>query len=193
MITGALDENEPGDLRAAQAGDLAAFERILIRYERLVLRLALRLLGDPADAEDAAQEVYVRLHRHLGRFDSSREFQPWLYRVTVNVCRDQARRRPRLTEPLDALAAADPAPDEQADAAERRRILAAGIETLTVRERSAVVLRDIEGLTTAEVARILGSTQATVRSHLSNARLKLRDFVLRIGGAGRRPAQRGEA
>lgn len=174
---------ESAELRAAQAGDLAAFETLLRRHERRVLRVALRLLRNPADAEDAAQEVLVRLHKHLRRFDDERQLAPWLYRVTVNICRDLGRkRRHEDADALAAMPAAGPGPDELAGAAERRAILNAALGALTVKERSAVVLRDIEGLATREVAGIMGSTEATVRSHLSNARLKLRAFVERMRG-----------
>ncbi len=171
------------DLRAAKAGDIAAFERILIRHERGVLRLALNLLRDAADAEDAAQEVFLRLHKHLRRFDDAREFEPWLYRVTVNACRDIGRQRAKRTSgaaELPAMAAPGPGPEALAGAAERRAILNAALGRLTEKERAALVLRDIQGLDTAEVARITSTTEATVRSHLSNARLKLREYVARM-------------
>jgi RNA polymerase sigma-70 factor (ECF subfamily) len=173
-------ESESGSLaillRDAKTGNLDAFEQIVKGHERTVLLTALRLLGRWEDAQDAAQEVFLRLHKYLKRFDDAREFAPWLYRVTVNVCRDlNARRRPDAE--LDALDVAPPdiaaGPHEQARSSEGRRILQAALGRLSERERAAVVLRDIEGLSTREVAQILGSTEATVRSHLSNARLKI--------------------
>src|ERR1022692_862606 len=72
------------------SGELAAFERIMSQCERRVLRVALRLLNNPQDAQDAAQEVFLRLYKHLGDLDETRGYGPWLYRVTVNVCRDIA-------------------------------------------------------------------------------------------------------
>lgn len=171
-------------LRLAKAGDLAAFERIVIHHERLVFLTALRLLGRAEDAQDAAQEVFLRLYKHLGRFDEIRGFRPWLYRVTVNVCRDVYRQRQRAaTLSLDeATQVAGLSPDPQAAAtdAERRQVIAAGLETLTPKERAVLVLRDIQGLPTKEVARALGTTQATVRSQAATARLKIRKFAERV-------------
>src|SRR5438270_7259631 len=79
-------------VRDAKAGDVLSFERIVALHECLVLRVAQRILLNGEDARDAAQEVFIRLHRTLGRFDEDRELGPWLYRLTVNVCRDTLRR-----------------------------------------------------------------------------------------------------
>ncbi len=167
-------------LKRAKAGDLAAFEEIVVRHERQVFLTALRLLGRREDAQDAAQEVFIRLHRHLGRFDEDREFAPWLYRMTVNVCRDIGRkRRKEEMAPLEELAGTAQDPQAGALAAERLRIAREGLRRLPEKERAALVLRDLEGLTTREVARVLGSTETTVRSQISSARLKLRKFVER--------------
>src|SRR5689334_20878656 len=79
----------------AKAGDNAAFEQIIIRYQRQVFGTACRLLTNRDDARDAAQEVFLRLHKYLHRFDEARELSPWLYQLTVNVCRELARKRRR--------------------------------------------------------------------------------------------------
>ena len=163
-------------VRRAKAGDVAAFEQILLLHERRVFLTAMRLLSSVEDAKDAAQEVFLRLHKHLRHFDDTRDFAPWLYRVTVNVCRDIGGKRTREEAlPLD-LAAAPPPPDWQ----DERRIVAMGLKRLPEKERAALVLRDIEGLPTAEVARVLGSSQATVRSQVSSARLKIKRFADRF-------------
>jgi len=138
----------------------------------------MRLLGEVEDAKDAAQEVFLRLHKHLRRFDDTRALSPWLCRVTVNVCRDIGARRRRDEALPPDLEAAPPARDWQ----EERRIVAMGLRRLPERERAALVLRDIEGLPTAEVARALGSSQATVRSQVSSAREKLKQFADRTLG-----------
>ncbi len=77
------------------SSDLAAFERIMTECERRVLRIALRLLNNPQDAQDAAQEVFLRLYKHLDRLDETRGYEAWLFRVSVNVCRDMGRTRRR--------------------------------------------------------------------------------------------------
>jgi len=171
-------------VRRARAGDAQAFAVLFERHERMVLRTALRLLGRLDLAQDAAQEAFLRLHRHLARFDESRELGPWLYRVVVNVCRDAARRGrgARLVALEDAAALASPsegagAREESLLRDEQRRLVQAALLTLPAREREAIVLRDIEGLTSDEVARILGSSAGTVRSQVAAARLKIKRYV----------------
>ncbi|HTX35815.1 MAG TPA: sigma-70 family RNA polymerase sigma factor [Bryobacteraceae bacterium] len=166
-------------IAAAKGGDLAAFEQVIRQYERLVLVTALRLLGNLADAQDASQEVFLRLYRNLGKVESSGAFPSWLYRVTVNVCHDLRRKRPAAAPMEDAaLAPAAEADPQQATVeAERRYALNLSLRRLSEKERAALVLRDLEGLSTEAVARALGSSQATVRSQISKARVKMRGFM----------------
>lgn len=165
-------------MKQAKAGDPDAFERILMLHERMVLRFARRLLGNGEDAKDAAQEVFIRLFGHLGRFREDSEIGPWLYRVTANVCHDLRRRRKQTVpaEEIEAPACAED-PEQALTAAQQRALLAAALETLTERERAAIVLRDMEGFTTAEVAQILRSSETTVRSQISTGRVKLKNFI----------------
>jgi len=168
------------------SGDLATFERIMTQCERRVLRIALRLLNNPQDAQDAAQEVFLRLYKHLDRLDETRGYEPWLFRVTVNVCRDIARSRRRTIGLEDVaelpLDPASPLPDAYQDLAraQQREVVRRGLSCLGEKERAAIVLRDVEGLSTREVAGILGTSEATVRSQICTARLKLRDFAGRL-------------
>jgi RNA polymerase sigma-70 factor (ECF subfamily) len=157
-----------------------AFEQLLDRYERQVYATALRMLGRREDAQDAAQEVFLRLYRHMGRIEAA-AVSPWLYRVTVNVCRDALRKRmvqPAQWPEVD-FDPADPGagPDAAAGLGERKRMVAAALERLSPKERAAVLLRDLEGLSTRDVARALGSAEVTVRSQLSKARRKIKDMI----------------
>jgi RNA polymerase sigma-70 factor (ECF subfamily) len=166
-------------LARAISGDVSAFEQIVIRYERRVLTLAWRLLGSGADAQDASQEVFMRAFRFLRKFDSTRPFEPWLIRLTVNVCRDIGRKR-TVTVLLDADAVqAHSDPHMELSSEEQKAMLKKALQELPEKERAAVVLRDIEGFSTAEVAEILGSSEATVRSQISTARLKIRKMLKR--------------
>src|SRR5438552_11705537 len=91
-------------LQRAIAGDVSAFEQIMVRFERRVLTLAWRLLGSMEDAQDASQEVFLRAFRFLHRFDTRRSLEPWLVRMTVNVCRDLGRKRkPSVTVDIETL------------------------------------------------------------------------------------------
>jgi RNA polymerase sigma-70 factor (ECF subfamily) len=150
----------------ARKGDASAFECIVRRHERLVLSTAQRMLGSSEDAKDAAQELFLRLHRNLHDFKEQRELLPWLYRMTVNVCLDVLRKRKtyglkdaRLEYTIDGR----PNPEEELETTRRRELLMTALLQLSPKERAAIVLRDIEGCTTAEVATILASSEATVR------------------------------
>ncbi len=166
-------------IKNAKAGDDASFERLVILHERLVLRVAQRLLLNREDAKDAAQEVFIRLHRSLRRFDEEQDLGPWLYRVTVNICRDLWRRSKRDAPIEAARDSQDRSPDPESSAvtAQQYEMVLAALGQLTPHEREAIVLRDLEGRTTAEVAEILGSSETTVRSQLSTGRVKIRKYL----------------
>jgi RNA polymerase sigma-70 factor (ECF subfamily) len=170
-------------IKAAQAGDLAAFRELIVLHQRQVLLTAFRLLGQLDLAQDAAQEVFLRLHKYLHRFKEERNFAPWLYQMILNVCRDLRRQSQKnQAVSLEELSLDEnfeistPMPDPQAQflQAEKRRLVGIALERLPEKEREAIVLRDIEGLSTKEVAGILGSTEGTVRVQLCSARLKIK-------------------
>jgi RNA polymerase sigma-70 factor (ECF subfamily) len=174
-------------IERAITGDRAAFEEILLLHERRVFTLAYRLLGTQEDAQDAAQEVFLRTFKYLRRFDTSKPFEPWLVRMTVNVCRGAGRKRTRSRSVFvqsDGIHQKDPARDPYAHlrAEEQKRVLYDALTELPEKERAAIVLRDLEGMTTAEVAELLGSAEATVRSQISVARLKIRKAIARMKG-----------
>lgn len=156
-----------------------AFETLVDQHQRMVQRVAYRLLGRLEDAQDAAQEVFLRLFRNRDRIGA--DPKAWLYRVTVNVCNDHYRRRRGITgiPPLGPRSETDPAPDPERALVieERKRLVLEGLGTLPHRERTALVLRDIEGLPTGEVAAILGVEEVTVRSQAASGRLKLAKYV----------------
>lgn len=154
---------------------MAFFERLVRLHERMVLGVAYRLLGRMEDAQDAAQEVFLRLLQKHNQIEG--DPKPWLYRVTVNVCNDWYRRRVAVAPPDEQ--AADPSHDALTAITieERKRLLREGLQTLAPRERAAVVMRDIEGRSTQEVAGILGVEEVTVRSQISVARVKLAKYV----------------
>jgi RNA polymerase sigma-70 factor (ECF subfamily) len=183
----------------ARAGDATAFERIMLDTERKVVAVAWRMLGNREDARDAAQEVYLRVYKYLDRFKPEQDFNGWLYRITINVCRDAARKQRGATGRSEFFAAQhgddehvaperashDANAEENAIRAQQRSMLMSALATLPEKERAALVLRDLEGLTTEEVARVLRSRPVTVRSQISSARTKLKihcERLLRKGG-----------
>jgi RNA polymerase sigma-70 factor (ECF subfamily) len=169
-------------VECAATGDVSAFEEVLIRTERRVLLLAARILGNMDDAEDAAQEVFLRAFKYLHRFDRRRPFEPWLLRMTVNVCRDIARKRPVALErvPQEEEVSSSPDPQSLLTYEEQKQMVRNALQRLPAKERMAVVLRDLEGFSTAEVAEMLGSSAATVRAQLSSARIKIKKFISRL-------------
>jgi RNA polymerase sigma-70 factor (ECF subfamily) len=162
-------------------GDQRAFESLLKRHESRVLRV-LRLLGvHPDDRDDVAQEVFVRVFRYLPSYRPGRPFAGWVYRISVNAVHDhraRTRRRLRDEAPWPQGLEETSRPGETRQTPENhaillRRRLEAALDVLSERERAVFVLREMEGLSSADVARSLGITQITVRRHLSRARRAL--------------------
>lgn len=145
----------------SRAGDLAEFEALMRQHERLVLVTALRLLGNMEDAKDVSQEVFLRLYRSMAKVEGANNYQAWLYRVTVNLCHDVGRKRKSSVNVDDVpeLASAAADPQQSLSGIERQRVLQMSLRALSAKEREAVVLRDLEGLSTEEVARALGSAR----------------------------------
>jgi len=177
-------------IERAAAGDTAAFEQIMIYSQQRVMTMTWRMLGNEADARDASQEVFLRVYKYLGRFKQDQDFFGWLYGITVNVCRDISKKRQHHSDRFTSFdAGADErayeVPAEQEDAEEafmhtqQRELIARAMATLPDKERASIVLRDIEGLTTDEVARILKSSSTTVRSQISSARKKIKIYCER--------------
>jgi len=180
-VTGGLEDGKSGRggvFEQARAGDLEAFEALMRLHERQVLGTALRLLGRLEDAQDAAQEVFLRLFRNLAKLQTADAVAPWLYRVTVNACNDVwKKRRPESDIENFDFSTGAPDPELMAVDAERKRAVERGLERLGQKERAALVLREVEGLSTREVADVLGSSEVTVRTQISTARGKLREFT----------------
>lgn len=179
-------DSAPDDKLVAEAmgGSVRALETLLVSHQGKVLRI-LRLLGIPLqDREDVAQEIFIRVFRHLNGFKSGQPFSGWLYRVTVNAAHDyrvRAGRRMRQEVPwekgLEDSPDREAHPDEAMGQADMRARLEDALVELSDRERAVFVLRELEGLETVEVAKVLGITRITVRRHLGLARRRLRDAL----------------
>jgi RNA polymerase sigma-70 factor, ECF subfamily len=191
--TGPITHNEISDegnlndawlVARARHGDHEAFAVLVRRYERKLIRVLSRLVREPEQARDLAQETFWRVYARLDRFDTSRRFGPWLFRVGVNLGLDWLR-----SNKADQLSASsidrtnvdgkstfelsDPDPRIQAElAAEVQFVLA----SMPVSYRTILVLRDLEGFSSSEVAAIVGRREATVRWRLSKARERFREI-----------------
>jgi RNA polymerase sigma-70 factor (ECF subfamily) len=173
---------EPDSLWVEQtlAGDQEAFGELVLRYERDVFNLTYRMLGNRGEAEDAAQETFLRAYANLDRYDPARSFKTWLLSIASNHCIDRIRRR-RLTwlsleEPLPphpALTSDTPGPEEATLDAERSAAVQALLEDLSPDYRVAVVLRYWYDYSYAEIAEMLGTTESAIKSRLFRARQAL--------------------
>jgi RNA polymerase sigma-70 factor (ECF subfamily) len=179
-----LDLSDERLVARALDGDKAAFSSLVERYRQPVHALAKRLLRHSADAEDAAQETFVRAYVRLATFRPGSNFRAWLLAITAHWCIDQLRRRQPL--PLDAhqsLDARDESPEVQALRAERRREVRRQIAALPAHYRRVIELRYWQDLTYAEVGDALAEPQSTVRMRLFRAHRLMR-AGLGEGGTG---------
>jgi RNA polymerase sigma-70 factor, ECF subfamily len=161
------------------AGDRAAFGVLVERYAGQARRVARAVLGDPDDADDAAQDGFLSALVKLAQYDARRPFGPWLMRIVANAATDRRRRRTvRRAEPLDpSLVGGGPRPDAIAVRSELGERLRAALKELPERRRTALVLFDVEGYSHAEIAGILGIPEGTVRSEVFHARRRLRTLL----------------
>lgn len=164
---------------AARAGDLDAFELLVRRHQAAVYRLALRMLGSEADAEDMAQETFVQAWRSLGRFRGHSAFGTWLFRIATNRCLNAVAAR-RVTVTLDEeQVGAGGDPSETVQRHTRLRAMVAAMLELPAEQRAALVLRELEGLSYDEIANVLEISSSAVKGRIHRARLAL---IARLGG-----------
>ena len=173
------EADDQGLVAKTLAGDRAAFGELVERYAGQARRVARAVLGDPDDADDAAQDGFLSALVKLAQYDARRPFGPWLMRIVANAATDRRRRRSvRRAEPLDpALVGGGPRPDAAAVQRELGDRLRAALAELPERRRTAVVLFDVEGYSHAEIAGMLGIPEGTVRSEVFHGRRRLRALL----------------
>ena len=190
--------DEPALIRSAQRGDVDAFNTLVLAYQAQVYNVALRIMGDSAYAADATQEAFISAYKGLRAFRGG-SFKSWLLRTVTNACYDALRytkRRPATS--LDALGEApdgqadevagsgfdefvasdEESPSEAAERAELRQAIMQGMQQLPPDQRIVFVLSDVQGMSYEEVADAMQTSLGTVKSRLSRARAKLRDYLL---------------
>ncbi len=174
-------------LEACRQGDELAWEMLVRRYQGRVHGLALGYSGDPDEARDLTQAVFVRVYRHLDRCRRADRFLPWLIRLTRNLCLDHLRRRrarPPLRDiPADehpGLVAAGPDPEQLWEREGRRHLVRRALAELDQDSREVVLLKDMQGLSVEEVAALLEVPPGTVKSRCHRARLELARAVRRL-------------
>jgi RNA polymerase sigma-70 factor (ECF subfamily) len=172
-------------LARLRAGDRRAFEDLVREQQHRVYGVALRMLGNAAEAQDVAQEVFIRAHRGLAEFRGDARLSTWLYTIASRLCLNRlAGSERRLTrhgeDALERLADVRPGPDQALEREELEEALHRAIAELPEERRIVVVLRDVEGLAYEEIAEVLELPVGTVRSRLHRARLDLKEKLERF-------------
>jgi len=168
----------PSDARLvedARRGDRDAFGDLVLRYERRLTRVIMRFVSDLELAKDLAQESFLRAYERLDQFDPSRRFGPWLFRIGVNLTLDYLRKRKRrgrwtLFSDAGGERSPDPAVPDPRRALDVSQEVRAVLEQIPDKYRSVLILRDLEGFSTSEIAAILNRKEATIRWRLAEAR-----------------------
>ena len=186
------DEDE-GWVKAFQEGEKEAFDRLVLKYQDRVFNMCYRFMGDRDDADDVAQETFIRVYRALPRFRGEAAFSSWLYRITVNCCKNKLsslafrmkRRMLRFKGEDEEGGAVDVAngrgdPGTLMNGEERRLLLQRAIDSLPPDQKALVVMRDIEGMPYEEIAELSGENLGTVKSKLSRARARLREKLTQV-------------
>ena len=183
-------------IKAFQAGDEGGFDELVLRYQDQVFNLCYRFLGDHQEANDSAQDIFLKVYRSLKKFRLDSSFSTWLYRIAVNTCKNRIKSLEyRFKKKLRRLdhhgpesgnnASVDLADDSRSPLAElekkeRSLIIQKAIDALPEAKKTMVLLRDIEGLSYAEIAQITGFNLGTVKSKLARARSDLKKKLMGV-------------
>lgn len=193
--TGDSIANDSELIRSFKEGNDVAFERIVLKYQDRIFNLCYRFLGNMQEAEDVAQDVFIKVFKALKRFRSESSFYTWIYRITVNTCKnrikslDYRRLKKKIQLPdetytesnrIAAAVMSNDSPAESMEKKERMKQIQTAINKLPPDQKAVIVLRDIEGFSYDEISEITGHKLGTVKSKLSRARNDLRNKLMRI-------------
>jgi RNA polymerase sigma-70 factor (ECF subfamily) len=174
-----IDESDL--IRLCKQGDLSAFEAIVLKYQDRIHNLCRYMLQDSRDAEDAAQDVFLKVFRSLKDFRPKASLYTWIYRIAVTTCLDYRRKSRREVfrhEPLtEDLPADGQVPEQRYESGEIAGLIQRALQKLPEKLRAAIVLREIEELSYEEIAEVLHTSAGTVKSRISRARDKLRHIL----------------
>ncbi len=166
----------------ARAEDADAFETLIRKYQGWVFTLAYRMLGDRADAEEMAQEIFLKVYRAIGRFKGEAKFSTWLHRIATNHCLNHLESRRRRIRShanpghlLDQVSDPAPGPDHLVEGSGVRNLVRQALLRLTPEHRAILILREVQGLAYEEIGELLGLESGTVRSRLHRARMELKE------------------
>ena len=180
-----MEQNESKLIARASAGDASAFNQLMAQHEQRMYAIALRMCKNREDAQDCLQEAMLRVFRAIGAFKGESSFGTWMYRITMNICLDELRRKKKIRDTsMDALLDQGWSPSDMTGSPERkamqhelRQTLHSAINDLPEDMRAAIILRDIHGCTYEEIAQTLEINVGTVKSRISRGREKLREKI----------------
>lgn len=168
-------------IERARVGDQAAFGELVERYQAAVYNLCARMLGQSQDAEDAAQEVFLRVYRQLSSYQPTHRFSTWVLSIASHYCIDQLRKRRFVLQPLESIMftarSRQPQPDDEALAAETRDEMQTLLQKLPDKYRLALILRYWYDLSYAEMARVARLPENTVKTRLHRARQMMAELL----------------
>lgn len=183
-------------VRAFLAGDKAAFDRLVLKHKDKLFNMCYWFLGDYEDANDLAQETFMKVYRSLKKFRFESSFSTWLYRIAVNTCKNRLASSeyrhkkkmiwldnpgdPRGRHPAVAIQDESVSPVVELERKEKLMLIRQAIDSLPLEQKTVVTLRDIEGLSYEEISHITGLNLGTVKSRLARARLDLRKKLSRV-------------
>lgn len=169
-------------------GDANAFEELVLKYEKTVYNLALRMVGDRDDASDMTQEAFIKAYGSLSSFRGDSKFSVWIYRITTNVCLDFLRSKSRKQQVSLTVSDDDedaqldiPDPEQQLIKKISMQSVEEGLKTLPDKQRQILVMRELGGMSYAEIGAALSLEEGTVKSRIFRARKRLCTFLLDSG------------
>jgi len=186
-----MSENERDLVERAKSGEVEAFEQLILNCQKKVFNIAYRMIGNYDDANELAQEVFLRAFRSMKKFKGDALFSTWIYKVTVNVCLDEIRKRKKkIVVSLDQeieikdgevkrqIPDNAPTPDIELETKELKNAVNESIQQLPDDYKSIIVLRDIQGFSYFEISKIVNCPEGTVKSRISRARKALKEILL---------------
>ena len=178
MIFIMIDENEL--IKKAKRGDEESFEALILSCKGKAYNIAFRYMGNEEDALDVMQESFIKIYRHLDKFNGQSRFDTWVYRIVVNTASDMLRKNKRNEHDdiLIEIADHDPGPEEQLEKKEESGYILSCLNRLADEHKEVLILRDINGFAYDEIAKMLDCSMGTVKSKISRARQKLKEIYL---------------
>jgi len=171
---------DPQLVARAQEGDLQAFEELVKKYQREIYGLAYRLVLDPEEAKDLAQQAFLQAFVHIRSFRQQAQFRTWLFRIAINQCYSYLKSKKKFGEPVDPeefVMVGEASPEEELVTQDRRQRLYAALERLPAKQRAVITLKLEQGLSYEEISRVLGGTTGAARVNYCQALKTLKKYL----------------